>query len=194
MYTVQCTNIRPTTNTIHSAPRLLTSITTASVSVSALDRPPPPHSYLSVLNQSAYAYVNKAGGLERDQDYPYTSYYDETGKCKADSKQYVVTVQKYSTIKGEGDMASYMQSTGPIAVCLDASNWNTYKKGVLKVCGNKITHCVQAVGVDTSEKYWLLRNSWGTHWGEGGYIQISYGSNTCDVTNNPTVTKVKAVE
>ena len=44
-------------------------------------------------------------------------------------------------------MASYVSSTGPLSVCVDASTWNSYTGGVMKVCGSQIDHCVQAVGV-----------------------------------------------
>lgn len=53
-------------------------------------------------------------------------------------------------------------------------------------------HCVQAVGVypATTNGYWKVRNSWGTSWGESGYIRLAYGSNTCDITNDPTYVSV----
>ena len=142
--------------------------------------------------ESAYNYISSAGGLETEDDYPYTG--KDTGKCKADKSAFVATIKKYTTIEGESTMTSYVQKKGPIAVCLDATNWNTYKRGVLRVCGQQITHCVQAVGVDTSSSsggYWKLRNSWGKQWGQDGYILISYGANTCHITYNPTYTKVE---
>jgi C1A family cysteine protease len=138
--------------------------------------------------ESAYTYIKNAGGLEQDSDYPYTSYFGQTGTCHADSSLEVVSLTGYTTINGETNMANYVLSTGPLSVCLDASSWNSYTGGIMKVCGNNVDHCVQAVGVDTSSTngYWLVRNSWGTSWGESGYIQLAYGSNTCDITNDPT--------
>ena len=86
-------------------------------------------------------------------------------------------------------MASYMQTTGPLSVCVDANNWNSYTGGILSVCGTSVDHCVQAVGVDTSS-YWKVRNSWGTGWGESGFIRLAYGKNTCAITNDPTYATV----
>jgi C1A family cysteine protease len=88
----------------------------------------------------------------------------------------------------ETNMANYMLSTGPLSVCLDASSWNSYVGGIMTVCGQSVDHCVQAVGVDTSATngYWKVRNSWGTTWGEKGFIRLAYGQNTCDITNDPT--------
>jgi len=48
-------------------------------------------------------------------------------------------------------MATYVQKTGPLSVCLDAETWNSYTGGVMTACPAKpIDHCVQAVGVDTN--------------------------------------------
>lgn len=144
--------------------------------------------------ESAYSYVEKAGGLEQDKDYPYTSGNGRTGTCSVDDSKFVVTIDKYYTIKGESSMASYVQKTGPLSVCLDASSWNTYTGGVMSNCGKSVDHCVQAVGVDASSNgYWKIRNSWGTSWGESGFIRLKYGSNTCDITNDPTYTNTKKV-
>ena len=84
----------------------------------------------------------------------------------------------------EPAMASYVSSTGPLSVCVDASQWSTYTGGIMSSCGQVVDHCVQAVGIDIAAKYWKIRNSWGTSWGEGGYIRLTYGSNTCNVTSD----------
>ena len=49
---------------------------------------------------------------------------------------------------------------------------------------------VQAVGIDTSEGYWKIRNSWGTDWGESGFIRLAYGRDLCWLTYDPTYTSV----
>jgi C1A family cysteine protease len=92
-------------------------------------------------------------------------------------------------------MASYVQSTGPLSVCLDASSWSSYTSGIMSSCGDSVDHCVQAVGVypASTDGYWKVRNSWGTSWGESGYIRLAYGANTCDITNDPTYTVVSLV-
>jgi len=141
--------------------------------------------------EHAYNYVKSSGGLEYDSDYPYTSGNGITGTCHADSSKGVIALNGYSTLRSESAMASYVQSTGPLSVCLDASTWNSYTGGIMKACGTSVDHCVQAVGVDASNGgYWKVRNSWGTSWGESGYIRLAYGSNTCDITSDPTYTSV----
>jgi len=147
--------------------------------------------------ESAYNYVSNAGGIEQEKDYPYpasASNMGIIGSCNADKSDYKVTVDKYYTVNGESSMASYVGSTGPLSVCLDASSWSTYTGGIMSSCGKSVDHCVQAVGVNTgSNGYWKVRNSWGTSWGESGFIRLAYGKNTCDITNDPTYTKVSLV-
>jgi cathepsin L len=68
---------------------------------------------------------------------------------------------------------------GPIAVSVDASHWHDYETGVFNGCDYKenmdVNHAVVMVGYGTDEQYgdyWLIRNSWGTHFGENGYIRL----------------------
>jgi len=138
--------------------------------------------------EHAYNYQERAGGVETEDDYPYRSWVGNTGSCKADESKFAATHEGYTTVSGESNMASYVQSTGPLSICLDANTFNSYTGGIMKVCGNSVDHCVQAVGVLPSSTggYWKVRNSWGTTWGESGYIRLAFGSNTCDITNDPT--------
>jgi len=136
--------------------------------------------------EHAYNYVKGAGGIETNANYPYTSYSGVTGTCHSEASKYVITVSKYTTIGSESSMASYMQSTGPLSVCVDASSWSSYKSGIMTTCGKQTNHCVQAVGVDTAAGYWKVRNSWATSWGESGYIRLAYGKNTCNIASDPT--------
>lgn len=141
--------------------------------------------------ENAYNYVKKAGGIEQNSDYPYSSYSGTTGRCNVNAAKEVISVSGYSTVKGESSMASYVQKTGPLSVCLDASSWSSYKGGIMSSCTKRVNHCVQAVGVDASSGgYWKVRNSWGTRWGESGFIRLSYGQNTCAITNDPTYVTV----
>jgi hypothetical protein len=88
----------------------------------------------------------------------------------------------YYTLTDEPSVASYVQTTGPVQVFVGASAWHTYISGVMTVCRSSgIDHAVQAVGVDTVAGYWKLRNSWGSNWGEAGYIRVKYNQNLCNI-------------
>lgn len=103
--------------------------------------------------------------------------------------QYLSKKVDYNSNRTESEMAAYVQSTGPLTVCVDATTWNSYIGDVLTVCGNTLNHCLDAVSVDTVNGYWVLRNNWGADWGEAGDIKISYGHNTCSIAGNNTVAK-----
>ena len=62
--------------------------------------------------------------------------------------------------------------------CCDATNWSPYRTGVFDNCGASINHGVLLVGVVGGA--WKIKNSWGTGWGEAGYIRLA-GGNTCGV-------------
>ena len=61
---------------------------------------------------------------------------------------------------------------GPLSICVAASTWGTYQSGVITTCATDVDHCVQLVGVNFDDNYWIIRNTWGTSWGEGGYIYV----------------------
>eukprot|EP01034_Spumella_vulgaris_P023998 gene23998-30285_t len=133
----------------------------------------------------AYYYVYSNGGQTCDDAYPYTSYYDVSGDCTSNWNP-LVTITGYSMLSDEDSMVSYVLTTGPLSVCVDASDWYSYTSGILSSCGSSIDHCVQAVGVNTDDNYWKVRNSWGTSWGESGYIRLNLYADTCGITYLPT--------
>lgn len=141
--------------------------------------------------------MEKAGGLLTQQEYPYTSYDGDTGDCTMSTistSDTRVDISSFSSLSmststaTEEAMIDYVLTTGPVSVCLDASEWYSYTSGILASCGDSVDHCVQIVGVDTEAGYWKVRNSWGTEWGEDGFIYLALGSNTCYITYDPTYT------
>jgi len=139
---------------------------------------------------TAYEYVKKAGGLETWSDYPYTSGNGKNGKCKFESSKIVgkISSWEYAGKKQESQMVDYLSQKAPISICVDASNWSPYKKGIYPAssCGKSLDHCVLAVGYDLGQGYWIVRNSWGADWGESGYIFLEYGKDACGLTTEPT--------
>jgi hypothetical protein len=95
-------------------------------------------------------------------------------------------VDSYYEVASETDMMTYVLSTGPLSVCLDALSWSSYTGGIVTSCGDAIDHCVQVVGLNADENYWIVRNSWGTDWGEHGYIYLEAGVNMCGIATIPT--------
>ena len=66
-----------------------------------------------------------------------------------------------------------------------------YSGGVIEtsVCGINLDHAVLAVGVGTYDngQYFLLKNSWGTDWGEDGYLRVKVtdGPGICGINMYP---------
>jgi len=147
--------------------------------------------------ETAYKYVEKAG-LEAESSYPYKSGRSgKDGRCEYSKSKTVVSIGSYSTVsksaRSEGKMLTQIKKS-PISVCVDATKWQTYQRGVLgKSCGTKLDHCVQAVGYNAAEGYWVVRNSWNTDWGEKGYIYVKEGVDACGIAKDATVVKGASV-
>jgi len=93
----------------------------------------------------------------------------------------------------EAGIAAFCATNGPTAVLVDALSWQTYQSGILTSCGGgSLDHNALIVGYDLSNSppYWILQNSWGSDWGEQGYIRIEYGSNQCGIRDAPWSVKV----
>jgi KDEL-tailed cysteine endopeptidase len=60
----------------------------------------------------------------------------------------------------------------PLAVSIEADTtaFQTYISGILSgdACGTKLDHAVLVVGygVEAGTEYWIVKNSWGTTWGD----------------------------
>ncbi|KAL5552727.1 hypothetical protein UlMin_040128 [Ulmus minor] len=94
----------------------------------------------------------------------------------------VVIIDGYEMVP-ENDENALMKAVAnqPISVSIDAGgkDFQFYSEGVLNgTCGTELNHGVAAVGYGTTAdgtKYWLVKNSWGTEWGEKGYLRIERG-------------------
>lgn len=69
---------------------------------------------------------------------------------------------------------------GAVVAAVNATNvFLAYKKGVFNEnASGDVNHAITLVGWDDSKGAWLLKNSWGTDWGDNGYMWIKYNSNS----------------
>jgi len=148
------------------------------------------------LPESAWTYIISTGGLDSESSYPYTA---EDGTCQFNAKNIVAKVSgwKYATSSGDETTLQTNLLAQPISICVDAANWQDYTSGVMTAweCAwvVELDHCVQLVGYNSgaSPAYWIVRNSWGTTWGESGYIRLTMGENTCGLTEEATMPQYK---
>lgn len=112
--------------------------------------------------------------------------------CKKDLKSQRFKARGYRNIPygNEDYMKKVIATWGPITVAIDSSEWGFayYSKGIYisKKCGKHVSnHAVLVVGYGTDEQgidYWIVKNSWGPSWGEGGYIRMGRNKdNMCGI-------------
>ena len=164
---------------------------------------------------SGYDYITKNGGLASESSYPYTSgKTGHEGQCNKTASPVGGQIRNFSyaikpcdlpwddcTHQDEDALVQYVGTRGPLSICANARSWPAYKSGVLHDCGGfdhgSLDHCVQLVGYSgydgksakTSGEagaYWIVRNSWGTTWGDGGFIYLAMGNNTCGLADVPS--------
>jgi len=140
----------------------------------------------------AYQYVMGAGGLDLYADYPYQGF---QGQCRFNPANIAAKISDWQWITqddNEGNMQSFVYTTGPPSICVDATLWQSYTSGVITSasgCGTALDHCVQLTGwlqVD-GMNVWNVRNSWGADWAaNGGYIYLEMGYDVCGIGQEVT--------
>merc|ERR1719174_906716 len=79
--------------------------------------------------------------------------------------------------------------TGPVSVAVEADQraFQHYSSGIVSSgCGTNLDHGVLAAGLNTGEGYYLVKNSWGSSWGDSGYLKISTKGNVCGIHSQPS--------
>ncbi|XP_075873264.1 cathepsin S-like isoform X1 [Nelusetta ayraudi] len=139
---------------------------------------------------AAFQYVMLNGGIDADAAYPYTA---ESGPCRYSNKSRAANCTSYrSLLAGDEDLLkAAVANVGPIAVAIDSKHhkFAFYKHGVYMdaKCTSHVNHAVLVVGYGTEEgqDYWLVKNSWGVHFGDKGYIKMARNKhNHCGITHH----------
>jgi len=119
----------------------------------------------------------RANGICQEKDYGYTA---RNGSCKKSSCTAVLKVEKTYNVKPHS--AEHLLSAiaqGPVSVTVEADRtaFQSYQSGVLNsaACGTNLDHAITGIGYGTEsgQQYYIIRNSWGSNWGVGGYIKIA---------------------
>ena len=132
-------------------------------------------------------------GMCGESDYSYTA---SGGTCEECDPLVKISGCVDVTASNEVDLKTAV-SIGPVSVAIEADTktFQLYKSGVLTgdACGTNLDHGVLVVGYGTEDgtEYWLVKNSWGTSWGEDGYIKIGRSDSTsskgvCGIAMQPS--------
>jgi C1A family cysteine protease len=146
--------------------------------------------------RQAFQYIITAGGQDTEASYPYKAVNQACHFIAADVESKIASWKYATTTKNEDEMKTAVATVSPLSICLDAENWQFYTSGIMTAaqCGGVVLdHCVQIAGYDTTNaasSYWNVRNSWGTDWGEKGFIRLEYGHNTCGLALQATTSVV----
>jgi C1A family cysteine protease len=134
-------------------------------------------------NPPAVSYYAKSQGLMNDADYIFKGVKNDV--CSYDSTKASVYVDGAETTGNNFPTAPnpfYSSSTiyniltrGSLSVCIDANPIMDYSSGIIELTGcSGINHAVMIVGygAENGKKYWIVKNSWNTWWGEKGYMRV----------------------
>jgi C1A family cysteine protease len=135
------------------------------------------------LMDNAFEWIVSNGGITTEEDYPYVSGGGSSGTCdNSKLSHHAVTIDGHEDVPASDEDALAKAITKqPVSVAVDAegSAWQLYHAGTIYSgnCGTTLDHGVLAVGygTDSGTDYWLVKNSWGSSWGDAGYIKLLKG-------------------
>jgi C1A family cysteine protease len=134
------------------------------------------------MMDQAFEYIIQNGGICAETAYPYTA---TQGTCASTNCSSVAHISSYTDVQPNNEtalMIAVSQQPVSVAVEADGLDWQFYMGGIVTdSCGTNLDHGVLVVGYGTSytgqpQDYWKVKNSWGSSWGEQGYIRLGRGS------------------
>jgi KDEL-tailed cysteine endopeptidase len=126
------------------------------------------------LMENAFQFIVQNQGLTTEANYPYA---EQEGTCQTMAP--AVKIAGYEGVPKYNEKALLQAvANQPVSVGIAAGgDFQFYSSGVFSgTCGTRLNHAVTAVGYGTASdgtNYWLLKNQWGSGWGENGYMKMA---------------------
>lgn len=142
-----------------------------------------------------YVISKQNGQFNSEEDYPYTAV---DGTCSFDASKGIGKISDIAAVSygDENELKEKIVQYGVASVSISAGNtpFMSYTSGILDddecTFWASIDHAVAAVGYGSENgvDYWIVRNSWGTSWGEDGYVRMSRNKNNqCQIASQAFV-------
>jgi C1A family cysteine protease len=119
----------------------------------------------------------KNNGICKYDDYKYNGI--KSWECHNNCKKYPKINGCYSVPSNNNKLLRYALLQNAVTVAIEADNpyFQHYSSGIIDdpiKCGNNVDHGVLLVGYgeENGKKYWLIKNSWSSDWGDNGYVKI----------------------
>ena len=152
------------------------------------------------MMDNAFKYIIQ-NGLCSNASYPYIGT-DST--CSNTTCTKVVKMKHFKDIPSRNEHAlMHAVSKQPVSVAIQANlqSFQLYKSGIYSdpFCGDDLDHGVLLVGYGYDSTwnmtYWIIKNSWGSKWGEKGYMKIRKDINDtgglCGIAIDPSIPVVR---
>lgn len=141
----------------------------------------------------AFDYVIGNKGINTEADYAYESGDGSRHRCRYDATKTTLTISSYTEYaRGEELMTNTLATEGPLSVGIDAGqrSFQHYSSGIYYEpnCHTLLlNHAVLAVGYGSTDDgdYYIVKNSWGTSWGDSGYVLMARNrDNNCGIASD----------
>lgn len=131
------------------------------------------------MSESSYKYTSGSTG--------------RSGSCSYSSSNTTpVKTTGYSNVTANSPSSMESALSGhvlSVAIEADQLSFQLYSGGVFSNtnCGTNLDHATNVVGWSSSGNYWIMRNSWGTSWGDKGYMEVKIvsGHGICGIQMEP---------